>query len=115
MYSHLEPQHKIKYRISLFGSHINPPQGQFQKGSSNPTDSLNEQLQAVSTRKSGKIFDKSLPQSPIEPIHMHVVLVILVSLDETESREVEEHPCPIPAPFPQRFERSQKLSNRVDI
>ena len=56
-----------------FPAQPKPPQGQFHIGNSDSMDSFQEQVQAVTTLRSGKTIEKVTPQTHIEPTSTFVV------------------------------------------
>jgi hypothetical protein len=88
------------------------PQGQFGVSSSSASGTEHEHVKSITTLRSGKVIDKTIPTKAQKPEEFSKPKSD-DKLDKSESNEAVK--CPIPAPFPQRLQPPQKLSQNSEV
>jgi hypothetical protein len=88
------------------------PQGQFGVNGSSSSGTQHEHVKSITTLRSGKVIDKTIPTKAQKPKEFSKTKSD-DKLDKSESSEAVR--CPIPAPFPQRLQPPQKLSQNSEI
>uniref|UniRef100_A0A2N9HUD7 Retrovirus-related Pol polyprotein from transposon TNT 1-94-like beta-barrel domain-containing protein n=1 Tax=Fagus sylvatica TaxID=28930 RepID=A0A2N9HUD7_FAGSY len=88
------------------------PQGQFGVSGSSASGTQHEHVKFITTLRSGKVIDKTIPTKAQKPEEFSKPKSD-DKLDKSESSEAVK--CPIPAPFPQRLQPPQKLSQNSEI
>uniref|UniRef100_A0A2N9H0L4 Reverse transcriptase/retrotransposon-derived protein RNase H-like domain-containing protein n=1 Tax=Fagus sylvatica TaxID=28930 RepID=A0A2N9H0L4_FAGSY len=88
------------------------PQGQFGVSGSSASGTQHEHVKSITTLRSGKVIDKTIP-TKAQKLEEFSKPKSDDKLDKSESSEAVK--CPIPAPFPQRLQPPQKLSQNSKI
>jgi hypothetical protein len=88
------------------------PQGQFGVIGSSDFGTQHEHVKSITTLRSGKVIDKTIPTKAQKPEELSKPKSD-DKLDKSESSEAVK--CPILAPFPQRLQPPQKLSQNSEI
>uniref|UniRef100_A0A2N9IGG3 Reverse transcriptase domain-containing protein n=1 Tax=Fagus sylvatica TaxID=28930 RepID=A0A2N9IGG3_FAGSY len=88
------------------------PQGQFGVIGSSDLGTQHEHVKSITTLRSGKVIDKTIPTKAQKPEELSKPKSD-DKLDKSESSEAVK--CPILAPFPQRLQPPQKLSQNSEI